>query len=55
MKCKSIFTPYVARRLLKMGNQIVDIKPDKKNKDRTIFVFEATEKLKADMESATLH
>ena len=55
MEYKSIFTPYVARRLLRMGNQIVDIKPDKNNKDKTIFVFEATEKLKDDMKIATMH
>ena len=47
--------PYVARRLLKMGNMIVDIKPCKENRDKTIFVFEDTEKLKKDMVSATQH
>lgn len=55
MKKKCIFTPYVARRLLKMGNAIIDIKPCKENKDKTIFVFESTEKLKKDMVSATQH
>lgn len=52
---KEVFTPYVARRLLRMGNPIVDIKPDKNNKDKTIFVFEITEKFKVDMASATKH
>ncbi len=55
MNTKSIFTPYVARRLLRMGNPIIDIKPCKENKDKTIFVFENTEKLKKDMVSATQH
>lgn len=52
---KEIFTPYVARRLLRMGNPIYDIKPTKENKDKTIFVFEITEKLQKDMASATQH
>ena len=55
IKTKCIFTPYVARRLLKMGNVIVDIKPRKEDRDKTIFVFEDTEKLKKDMVSATQH
>ena len=36
-KYKEIFTPYVARRLLRMGNPICDIKPMKENKDKTIL------------------
>ena len=52
---KEIFTPYVARRLLKMGNPICDIKPSKENRDKTIFIFEITEKLQEDMASATQH
>ena len=54
-RTKCIFTPFVARNLLKMGNPIVDIKPDKNNKEKTIFVFENTEKLKKDMVGATQH
>ena len=38
-----------------MGNVIIDIKPCKENRDKTIFVFEDTEKLKKDMVSATQH
>jgi hypothetical protein len=52
---KFIFTPYVARKLLKMGNPIFDIKPDVDNKDKTIFIFELTEKLKKDMAIASKH
>ena len=55
MNYKSIFTPYVARNLLRMGNTIFDIKPDKNNSSKTIFIFEETEKLKHDMASATKH
>lgn len=52
---KEIFTPYVARRLLKMGNPIYDIKPRKEDKSKTIFVFEVTEKFTRDMASAAKH
>lgn len=36
---KSIFEPRVARYLLKMGNPIFDIKPNKNNYLKTIFGF----------------
>lgn len=52
---KEIFTPYVARRLLRMGNPIVDIKPDKNNRDKTIFIFEVTNKFNADIVEASRH
>lgn len=54
-KYKEIFTPYVARRLLRMGNPIVDIKPDKTNRDKTIFVFEITEQFNKDILIASKH
>lgn len=50
-----IFTPYVARKLLRMGNSIIDIKPCKENHDKTIFIFENTEKLQHDLNFATKH
>ncbi len=46
---KSIFAPNTARRLLKMGNVIIDIKPNKDNHERTIFVFRKDEKLLNDL------
>lgn len=55
MEYKSIFTAGVARKLLKLGNPIYDIKPDKNNKDKSIFIFEETEKFKKDMTNATMH
>jgi hypothetical protein len=55
METKSVFTPYVARRLLRMGNPIVDIKPCKEDRSKTIFVFEVTEKFKKDFEVASKH
>lgn len=52
---KLIFTPYVARNLLRMGNPIFDIKPDKTNRDKTIFVFKITDKLIKDIPDASKH
>lgn len=52
---KEIFTPYVARRLLRMGNPIIDIKPDKNNRDKTIFIFEITNKFNVDIVEASQH
>lgn len=46
---KSIFAPNTARRLLKMGNVIIDIKPNKDNHEKTIFIFKDDEKLRKDL------
>jgi hypothetical protein len=51
---KSIFTPKTARALLKMGNVIIDIKPDKSNHDKTIFVFRNDDKLKQDLSTLSV-
>ena len=50
-----VFRGDIARELLRRGYTIIDIKPDKNNKDKTIFVFEDTNKLKEDMVKATQH
>lgn len=39
---KLVFNAGVARRLLKMGIPVADIKADRANKDKTIFVFKRT-------------
>ena len=36
---KVIVNPRIARNLLKVGCQIIDIKKSKKNADATVFVF----------------
>lgn len=47
---KLIFSPGVARHLLKMGCTICDLKPSKENpKDKTVFVFVKDEKFDAAM------
>ena len=39
---KLVFNAGVARKLLKMGVPIADIKADRNNKDKTVFVFKRT-------------
>ena len=46
----SIFKPQRVRKLLKKGFNIYDIKPDKKNLDRTIFIFKNSEELQKELE-----
>lgn len=47
----SIFKPQRVRKLLKKGFNIYDIKPDKKNLDRTIFIFKNSEELQKELEA----
>lgn len=42
-KSKLIFDAKIARKLLKMGFVVIDIKPNRDNTDRTVFAFENTE------------
>ena len=44
-----------SKTIAKNGNVIVDIKPRKEDKDKTIFVFEDTEKLQTDLAIAIQH
>jgi hypothetical protein len=39
---KLVFNAGVSRRLLKMGIPIADIKSDRTNSDKTVFVFKRT-------------
>lgn len=45
---KLVFSPLITRHLLKMGNQIVDIKADKNDAKRTVFVFRKDDKFEND-------
>ena len=40
---KLVFNAGVARRLLRMGVNIADIKSDRANPDKTVFVFKRTD------------
>lgn len=48
MNSKLVFSPQIARHLLKMGNQIIDIKGDKNDQKRTVFVFKKDDKFNTD-------
>lgn len=50
---KCIMNPAVARKLLREGNLIIDIKANKADKDRTVFIFELTEKFEQDFVKVT--
>lgn len=42
-----IFDAKIARKLLKMGFVVIDIKPNRENTDKSIFVFENTDEFKS--------
>ena len=46
----SIFKPQRVRKLLKKGFNIYDIKADKNNLDRTIFIFKNSEELQKELD-----
>ena len=48
-----IFKPQIARQLLKLENQIIDVKQNREFKDKTVFVFLKTEKLINDLKELT--
>lgn len=49
MKVKPIFNSYIAKQLVKSGNKIIDLQPDKNRINAIIFYFEETEKLISDL------
>lgn len=48
-KYYTIFKPELARKLLKLNNKLIDIKPMNGDPRRTIFIFEITDKFNSDM------
>ena len=42
-KSRLIFDAKIARKLLKQGFVVIDIKPNRENVEKSIFVFENTE------------
>ena len=49
-KSRLVFDAKMARKLLKQGFVVIDIKPNRENTDKTIFVFENTEEFKVALE-----
>lgn len=49
-KSRLIFDAKMARKLLKQGFVVIDIKPNRENTDKSIFVFENTDEFKLALE-----
>lgn len=49
-KSRLVFDAKMARKLLKQGFVVIDIKPNRENTDKTIFVFENTDEFKIVLE-----
>ena len=45
--------PRIARKLLKKNFVVIDIKPNKSNPDKSVFIFENTEEFKIALEEVT--
>lgn len=49
-KSRLIFDARIARKLLKQGFVVIDIKPNRENIDKSIFVFDNTDEFKMALE-----
>ena len=49
-KSRLVFDAKMARKLLNQGFVVIDIKPNRENTDKTIFVFENTDEFKVALE-----
>ena len=47
---KPIFNSFIAKQLIKMGNKVIDLQPDKKNKNGVVIYFEVTDKFEKDLD-----
>ncbi|WP_297419631.1 hypothetical protein [Clostridium sp.] len=52
-KVKLVFKPEIARKLIRMGYRIVDIKPNKQIKNMSVFIFAIEGNLKEDLATLT--
>ena len=52
-KVKLVFKPQIARKLIRMEYRIVDIKPNRENKDMSVFIFAIEGNLKEDLATLT--
>lgn len=50
---KLIFSRRVAKNLMLLGNDVIDIEPNKNNRNKTVFVFQKNDKLSKDLDIAT--
>ena len=54
-KYKKIFSIRVAKKLIKLGERVVDIKPNLKKAGFTVYVFELSPTFDENMKIATSH
>ncbi len=46
---RCVYVAGLARQLIRMGHKVIDIKPNRENHDKSVFVFESTPKLEGDL------
>ena len=50
---KLIFNQFIAKRLLDMGNDLISIQPNRRNRVQSVFIFRLDDKLRQDLGKAT--
>lgn len=50
---KLIFNQRIAKRLLNMGNDLISIEPNRRNRVQSVFIFRLDDKLRQDLGKAT--
>ena len=50
---KLIFNQRIAKRLLNMGNDLISIQPNRRNRVQSVFIFRLDDKLRQDLGKAT--
>lgn len=53
MKMKKIFNKALSRKLIAMGNPLIDFEPNHKKEGFIVYLFEDTEKLHEDLTKLT--
>lgn len=51
---KLVFSGKIARQLLRLNYQIVDLRPNRENTDRTVFVFKDVPGLKENLRKLSM-
>ncbi len=46
-----VYVPSLARKLLRMGHKIIDVKPNHEDRERTVHIFDITDKLDEDLQA----
>lgn len=46
---RCVYVAGLARQLIRMGYKVIDIKPNRANRDKSVFVFEPTDEFENDL------